>query len=209
VPYRQCPAPIGVTLHRSTDLREVDRARRQGIPVTNPIRTVADLGAVAPRLVPGAIERGLFLGRFSIGGLWRAVDDLARPGRRGIGVLRRTLERRALGDDPACSPLEPMFADIAASTRLAVEYQHVVVIDGHRYVLDFALPDIKVGIEIDGLETHATREALDHDDERQNRLVLDGWHLLRYTATHLARRRSAIRRELLQLVTARRAALER
>lgn len=132
------------------------------------------------------------------------MDDLGRPGRRGIGVLRRTLERRALGDDRACSPLEPIFADIAATTGLAVEYQHEVVIDRRLYVLDFAVPAVKVGIEIDGLETRATRETLDHCDERQNRLVLDGWHLLRYTSTHLKRRRTAIRRELTQLVEARR-----
>jgi hypothetical protein len=33
---------------------------------------------------------------------------------------------------------------------------------------------VKVGVEVDGLETRATRESLDHCDERQNRLVLDG-----------------------------------
>jgi very-short-patch-repair endonuclease len=208
VPYRHCPMPRGAIVHRSTDLREVDAARRQGIPVTNPIRTVGDLGAVAPALVKTAVERGLYLDRFNVAGLWRLVDDLGRPGRRGLGVLRRTLERRALGNDRARSPLEPIFADIAAATGgLQVEYQHEVVVDGHRYVLDFALPAVMVGIEIDGLEAHATREALDHDDARQNRLVLAGWHLLRYTATHLARRRTAIRRELTQLVTDRLARL--
>ncbi len=207
VPYRQCPTPAGAILHRSTALREVDAARRHGIPVTNPLRTVGDLGAVAPQLVKSAVERGLYLNRFSVAGLWRLVDDLARPGRRGIGVLRRTLERRSLGGDRACSPLEPIFADIAATTGLAVEYQYEVVLDRRRSVLDFAVPAVKVGIEIDGLETRATRESLDHCDERQNRLVLDGWHILRYTSTHLKRRRIAIRRELTQLVEARRSRL--
>lgn len=207
VPYSQCPTPARALLHRSTDLRPIDRARRHGVPVTNPIRTVGDLGAVAPQLVKPAVERGLYLNLFSVAGLWRLVDDLARPGRRGLGVLRRTLERRALGDERAYSPLEPFFADLAAATGLAVEYQHEVVVDGRRYVLDFAVPAVKVGIEIDGLETRATRETLDHCDERQNRLVLEGWHLLRYTATHLRRRRSAIRRELTRLVEARRACL--
>jgi very-short-patch-repair endonuclease len=70
-------------------------------------------------------------------------------------------------------------------------------------VLDFAVPAVKVGVEVDGLETRATRESLDHCDERQNRLVLDGWHLLRYTSTHVRQRPAAIRRELTRLVESR------
>ena len=75
--------------------------------------------------------------------------------------------------------------------------------EGRRYVLDFAVPAVKVGVEVDGLETRATRESLDHCDERQNRLVLGGWHLLRYISTHLRERRAAIRRELTRLVESR------
>jgi len=131
VPYAAGPTPRGAIVHRSTDLREVDAARRQGIPVTNPIRTVGDLGAVAPGLVPTAVERGLYLDLFSIAGLWRLVDDLAKPGRRGLGVLRRTLEQRALGDRRTCSPLESMFAAIAAETGIQLAYQHPVTVDGH------------------------------------------------------------------------------
>jgi very-short-patch-repair endonuclease len=203
VPYEHCPTPVGAVLHRSTDLREIDAARRHRIPVTNPIRTVGDLGAVAPQLVPSAIERGLYLDRFSVEALWRLIDDLARPGRRGLGVLRRALQRRALGSVKSYSPLESTFAAIATTTGLHVEYQYEVELDGRRYVLDFAVPAVKVGVEVDGLETRATRESLDHCDERQNRLVLDGWHLLRYTSTHLRRRRTAIRRELTRLVESR------
>jgi very-short-patch-repair endonuclease len=203
VPYEQCPTPAGAILHRSTDLRAVDAARRHGIPLTNPIRTIGDLGAVAPRLLPAAIERGLYLERFSVDALWRLVDDLARPGRRGLGVLRRALQRRALGSVKSYSPLESTFAAIAATTGVHVEYQYEVELDGRRHVLDFAVPAVKVGVEVDGLETRATRESLDHCDERQNRLVLDGWHLLRYTSTHLRQRRTAIRRELTRLVESR------
>jgi very-short-patch-repair endonuclease len=203
VPYEQCPTPAGALLHRSTDLREVDVARRHRIPVTNPIRTVGDLGAVAPELVPTAIERGLYLDRFSVEGLWRLVDDLSRPGRRGLGVLRRALQRRALRAVKSYSPLESTFAAIAATTGVRVEYQFGVTLDGRRYVLDFAVPAVKVGVEVDGLETRATRESLDHCDERQNRLVLDGWYLLRYTSTHLRQRPTAIRRELTSLVESR------
>lgn len=203
VPTSRLPAPPGVIVHRSTDLRPVDIARRRGIPVTNPMRTVVDLGAVAPELVGSAVEQGLYKKLFGVKALWQVVDDLGRRGRRGVGVLRTVLEERALGDARACSPLEPVFAAIAADVGVPVVYQHPVVVDGHRYVLDFALPEIMVAVEVDGLEVHATRSALDGDLVRQNRLVVAGWHLLRYTATHLVKRRSAIKAELLDLVAQR------
>ena len=203
VPYARGPRPRAAVVHRSTDLRDDDVARRDAIPVTNPIRTVGDLGAVAPDLVKPAIERGLYRRLFTVAGLWRLVDDLARPGRRGLGVLRGELERRTLADARCESPLEPIFADIAAATGLAFAYQHPVVVAGRRYVLDFALPAVRVFIEVDGLEVHASREALDADLARQNALVLAGWHMLRYTATHLHRRRRAIRDEVTALVQAR------
>ena len=60
VPYPTCPTPTGAIVHRSTDLRNVDVARRHGLPVTNPIRTVGDLGSVAPGLVPHAMPNDSF-----------------------------------------------------------------------------------------------------------------------------------------------------
>jgi very-short-patch-repair endonuclease len=206
VPYARCPTPAGVHVHRSTDLRAIDAARHRGIPVTNPIRTVGDLGAVAPHLVAGAIETGLYRNLFGLAGLWQLIDDLAKPGRRGLGVLRRVLEQRALGDRRTRSPLEPLLAALAVGIGLRLEYQHRVVIDGHTYFLDFALPEVMLAIEVDGLEIHATRDALDGDLERQNRLIVAGWYVLRYTVTHLVKRREAVRREVLRLVEQRRSA---
>lgn len=49
---------------------------------------------------------------------------------------------------------------MAADAGLRLEYQYAIVVDGHRYVVDFALPDIRVAIEVDGLEVHATRTPL-------------------------------------------------
>jgi len=205
VSYDRGTRPRSTIVHRSTDLRAVDVARRSGIPVTNPIRTVGDLGAVAPELVKPAVERGLYARTFTTAALWRLLDDLARPGRRGLGVLRQVLEARALGDDRCDSVLEPILADIMATAGVDVVYQLPIVVGGSRYVVDFAIPSVKLCIEVDGLEVHGTRDALDHDLARQNALVLAGWHVLRYTSTHLRRRRRAIRDEVVQLVAARRA----
>lgn len=203
VPYGRGVQPRGTVVHRSSDLRDVDMARRHGVPVTNPIRTVGDLGAVAPDLVEDAVERGLYIRLFTTAALWRLIDDLARPGRRGLGVLRRVLRARALGDERCDSLLEPIFAEVVAATGVEVAYQHVIDLDDVRYVVDFAAPAARVCIEVDGLEVHGTREALDHDLARQNALVLAGWHMLRYTSTHLRTRRRAIGEEVRRLVATR------
>lgn len=46
---------------------------------------------------------------------------------------------------------------------------------------DFAAPDQRVVIELDGLATHGTARALRADLARQNFLVLQGWTVLRFT----------------------------
>jgi very-short-patch-repair endonuclease len=50
-------------------------------------------------------------------------------------------------------------------------------------------------IEIDGLDAHRTRAALDHDLARQNLLVRHGYLVLRYTTTNL-RRPAAVASEI-------------
>ena len=47
-----------------------------------------------------------------------------------------------------------------------------------RYFLDFAWPDKRIYIEIDG-EQHYTEEGLKHDEERTARLNSYGWTLVR------------------------------
>ena len=49
------------------------------------------------------------------------------------------------------------------------------------YVLDIAIPDLKIDIEIDGFAFHSDAEAFQHDRERQNNLIANGWTVLRFT----------------------------
>jgi very-short-patch-repair endonuclease len=200
VPYEQRPLPFKAIRHRSQALRRIDVAVRRHIPVTTPARTLLDLGAVAPRLVPNALERCLYKRLVTTAGLWRLLAELGAPGRRGLRPLRSALERRALGDRRPESLLEPVLAGIAVAAGVELEYQFPVVVEGHRYRLDFALPQLLLAWEVDGLEAHGTREALDSDLERQNRLVRHGWMLMRYTHTHLKRHPRAVRSEILDTI---------
>ena len=59
-----------------------------------------------------------------------------------------------------------------------------VVQDEHGRVLaeiDFADPQLKVAIEVDGRAFHSDRRSFERDRERQNLLVIRGWVVLRFT----------------------------
>ncbi len=54
--------------------------------------------------------------------------------------------------------------------------------------VDFALPDLRLAIEVDGYERHASLQAFQHDRARQNDLVAAGWTVLRFTWDDLRQR---------------------
>ena len=49
------------------------------------------------------------------------------------------------------------------------------------YKVDVAFPKQKVAIETDGWAFHSSREDFQIDRERQNKLALPGWQVLRFT----------------------------
>lgn len=176
-----------VIVHRSRDLVDTHITRRRGVPVTKPARTLVDVGCVVPRQVlDDAIERALHHRLVTVAGLRRMIDDVAARGRNGVGVLRTALDDRALGDDRPESLLEPLMARLCAHGNVeGVLYQQTLELDGRRLRPDFLIPSALLVIEVDGLEAHGTRDALDHDLERQNLLIAHGYQVLRYTSTHL------------------------
>lgn len=50
------------------------------------------------------------------------------------------------------------------------------------YRLDFAIPDIKFAIEIDGLAYHNGQDSFMRDRKRQRDLEADGWRVIRFAA---------------------------
>jgi very-short-patch-repair endonuclease len=60
-------------------------------------------------------------------------------------------------------------------------------IPGTPFEVDFAYPDLLLAIEVDGYDPHGTRQAFDTDRARQNRLVLAGWTVIRFTWTQVVR----------------------
>jgi hypothetical protein len=181
----------GVTVHRSDALVPDLISSVHNIPVTTPLLTLLQLGQGAgPIVVARAVERGLIQRLFTIDGLHTTVDNLARPGRDGSGVLRHVLAERALGDDRPDGDLEPLMAKIFDRYGLPrAAFQFNIYADG-RFVArpDFAYPHLLIAIEVDGWSIHGTPEATRLDFERQNAIEQLGWMVLRFTWYDVTRR---------------------
>jgi very-short-patch-repair endonuclease len=195
------PVTDAFVIHRPNELRPVDVATRRQVPVTNPMRSLLDAGAVLPRaVVAECVERALESRLVTVKGLRVILSELGGPGRAGTGALRRHLDRRALGDRRPESMIEPLmarllYADLGIGP---IEYQARLVLDGVDIRPDFLVTRAMAVVEVDGLDAHGTREALDRDLHRQNLLVRHGYLVLRYTITHL-RRPGAVAREVVEV----------
>lgn len=52
---------------------------------------------------------------------------------------------------------------------------------GGRYRVDFAWPEARLAVEVDGYATHSSVHAFQENRARQNDLVAAGWTVLRFT----------------------------
>jgi hypothetical protein len=184
VPRGRTPDLRGVVVHQTRDPIVV--STRRGIPVTTPMRTLVDLGAVVPAsVVEVALDAAEVARLLTVAGVEWELAAVARPGRRGTGAIRQVLDRRALLDEPPDGMLEPRFARLCKHAGLPTPvFQHPV----GRYRIDFAYPDLLLAIEVDGYGPHASRKAFQSDRERQNTLVVRGWTVLRFTWADVVKR---------------------
>lgn len=199
VPTTRQPKLRRAVVHRSTDLETHHTTRSMKIPVTTPMRTLVDLGAVRPDLVADALERALICKVMSHLGAETMLEEVARRGRRGAGVLRRVLDERALGKDRPESLLEVRFARLLREYGLpAAAYQHRVRLPSRRHPVrvDFAYPELMLAIEVDGFRYHSTPEQLAADQARQAALEALGWRVLRFTWRRVVRQPARVAREL-------------
>jgi len=167
-----------------------DQVLRRGIPMTTPLCTLVQLGAVVPWwTVRSTLDD--FVGRklVTVRAVQTTLGRLGGRGRRGAGVLRKVLELRGLGVLTHEGALEPILADLCELYDLPrPEYQWPLVLAGQRRRIDFAYPEHKVAIEVDGYESHSRYDVFEDDRARANELVLQGWVVLRFTRRQLLHR---------------------
>lgn len=199
-PRPRWPRLRGVHVHRSMDLKPDHIAWRHRMPVTKPVRTLVDLGAVAPWAVADGLEKGLSVRLFGVASADAALDEFGRQGRTGIGIFRRAVDDRALGREVPDSVLEARMARLLRAQGLpAPRFQFWVT---KELRVDFAYPELLVAIEVDGFAIHGTASAMTADFVRQNRLVELGWTVIRFTWQQVVRQPESVARTILVTLAA-------
>ena len=180
-------------VHQTTDPPRI--LHRDRIPVTTPMRALLDLASVVGvDTVVDAIDRAEVSRLCRVAAVEWQLSALARPGRRGVRVLREALDRQALLDEPPDGMLEPRFARMVKKAGLpAPRFQHRC----GRFRIDFAYPEWMIAIEVDGYRPRSTRRRFQSDVDRQNFLVGQGWTVLRFTWNDVVRRPDHVARAIL------------
>jgi very-short-patch-repair endonuclease len=178
----------GVPAHRPRRLDPVDVTELDGIPVTTPARTLVDCAAVLdPAALEEALDDALRRGLVSLPRLRWRVRCLARRGRPGVAALRALLEARGAGEAVPESVLETRMARLLRGRGLPPPCRQHPVRDRGRVVavLDFAYPEARLAVEVDGRRYHSGRLRWQRDLARGNVLTALGWRVLHVTAEDL------------------------
>ncbi|MDT5150262.1 MAG: hypothetical protein QOI01_1995 [Mycobacterium sp.] len=156
---------------RRRDLSRADVVEQRGLRVTELGLTVVEAatrrgGGVS--ILDTALQRHTDLTR-----LWRA--HLRNKGRHGSPAARRLLQA---ADDGARSAAERLLVKLLKQAGITGWVSNLAV---GGYVVDVAFSTSKVAVEADGFAFHSDPETFRKDRVRQNRLILLGWQVLRFT----------------------------
>jgi very-short-patch-repair endonuclease len=161
---------VGTRLRRR-DLAPGDIVERKGLRVTALPLTVVEAAARrggGAKLMDSALQRHVELPQ-----LWRA--HLRNKGRHGSPAARRLLQTAS---DGARSEAERLLVKLLRDNGIT-GWKTNYPVGG--YKVDVAFPKQKVAIETDGWAFHSSQEDFQNDRERQNKIALLGWQVLRFT----------------------------
>jgi very-short-patch-repair endonuclease len=171
-----------VIVHRGQRLDRADRTLLGPIPITTPVRTLIDIaGRLEDDRLLAVTEDVIRRGLATADRIYARLHALRTSGRTGGGRLEALLDAR--GDcRPLESSLETLAWPIICSTGVPLPVrQHWVMLPGGRYRLDFAWPNLKIGLECEGHAFHGTRSAWGKDRARFAEFAAAGWRVLPVT----------------------------
>jgi very-short-patch-repair endonuclease len=156
---------------RRRDLAPKDIVERNGLRLTALPLTVVEAAARrggGAKLMDSALQRHVELPQ-----LWKA--HLRNKGRHGSPAARRLLQAAA---DGARSEAERVLLKLLRDDNIT-GWKANYPLAG--YKVDVAFPGEKVAVETDGWAFHSSHEDFQRDRERQNKIALFGWKVLRFT----------------------------
>ncbi len=202
VPRRSARRHDGVKVHRSTTLTAQDVTDVNHIPCTTVARTLLDLGdVVTPRQLERSFDQAEIVDGLDLGAI---NDQLARnPTRPGAKAVRRVLAEHYIGRTPTANENEE--ALLAITRPLGIpdpECNAFVILDdgGPAIKGDCVWRDQRVVIEADSRKWHTSRQRLESDRVRDQRLTAAGWTIIRTTWRQMTRRPHELRPLLVKLL---------
>lgn len=191
VPVRRSNRFEGVVVHQSTDLASDETTVIDGLPVTDPTRTIIDLAAVlrSGRLAM-LLDQAVRMDLATYASVSDRLEATARRGKPGVKRLRSVLASRLGKNFASESTLETKMLNLLESAGLprpSTQFRP----DWLRSVngrVDLAYLDERIVIECDSRRFHGSPESFQLDRRRDNLAALAGWLPLRFTWEDLTKR---------------------
>jgi hypothetical protein len=193
----------GVRVHRSTDLPDEIVVRR-GIPTTNVNRVLIDLGVVLSyRQVRDALDRAIAARHATPMSVLAELNELAKHGRRGVGLMRALLNEAGVTGSHPPSVLEAKTRRLIRRAGLPQPECELIAGANGEYRLDFCWPELMLVVEVSGWQYHSSFDSFRRGMDRQNSLTLEGYGLLEYSWLHITRESDRVIREIRRAYRAR------
>ena len=166
----------GIRIHRVDALADADRGHLRGIPIVSPARALLDFAATA---TADELERGIAEAYALRLTTEAAINEtIARnPHRTGVANLRTELAREG----------GPAWTQREAERRMKLLLRRANLptpVTQYRvagYPADFAWPEHRLIVEVDGFQFHGHRSAFERDRKRDAAHVLAGYRVIRIT----------------------------
>jgi hypothetical protein len=166
------PRLPGVAVRRTGRLDPRHQTHIGVIPVTSRARTLLDLAPVAPNIIEGALDGVLHRRPRELRAMSQVLEG-AGTNHPAHGLLAPLVAARVAGRLPTESELEDDLLAVIRRYGLpepVPQYPH----RGRR--IDFAYPELVLGIEANSVQAHAAKEDVQRNAEKANDL-LDWWIL--------------------------------
>jgi very-short-patch-repair endonuclease len=194
---RKVAAPPDVTLWRTRDLPSFDVCVRGPFRFTSLGRTVLDLASVLDKgWLRATVDACLRKDDNALDAIWLTLLGHG-PGRLGATALRLVLREYQAEDELPQSVLESHAMELGLATGRKPQLQFTP--QGFDGRVDFAWPERRLILELDGYRYHCTRKAFEADHARDLRLKLLGWNVVRFTWRNVVRDRQAFMNTAAQL----------
>lgn len=148
------------------------------------MRTLLDVAAVLDEwMVEEILDDSLYRGAAKLSVCRWVANNLTGRGRPGSSTFKKLLAERPPGFKPLESTLERDFRRLLKQSRLRLPDEQKEIRDERGFLarVDFVYASERVVIELDSYRYHTGRHAWQADLERQNRLIREGWRVLRFT----------------------------